>query len=133
MNLEEEDKKRKILFVCQSAIDRSKTFFEVYAEKNPHFDIDYKGTEAYYEKDQLKLSDIESSFCVYCMTYDEYFWIVDNIGKTYNVNVIGIDSFRQYKDNNLIRQAEFHWEHYGKTLQRLILQEKECELKCQER
>jgi hypothetical protein len=54
------------------------------------------------------------------MTYDEYFWIKEHLGVIYNVNVIGIDSFRTYGDAQLIKQAELHWEHYGKVFDRLI-------------
>lgn len=97
----------KILFVCDSGLDRSKTFkkhfLKIHQDKG-NIKTFAKGIDAYNNKDQLTKEDIDIADEIYCMTYKQFEWIKNNI-KDIDINdikIIGVDNDYFFDDNKLI-------------------------------
>lgn len=103
----------KVLFVCESCVDRCKTFEKHFNKKlqdKGNIEVIAKGTQAYYEKDQLNEKDVMLADEVYCMTHKQLIWIKKNMENyMYNITnhsekfqVIGVDNDYSFEDKELL-------------------------------
>ena len=111
----------KIAFICDSGVNRSKTFADHLSQRfgpESNYYFNYGGINAYYDDCQLRPYHFEYYDVIYVMDLKQQMWITRNISEEFwhKVFLIGISDEYDHMDPKLIELVDYWLENWIKHI-----------------